>query len=65
MLADGSVLGKGMSSLDNSLLRRCIRTDLENSSPLGEAAAHIVVFFGSLRKAIETHGIIFVRSLDG
>ena len=61
-LADSSVSGKTPSVFLDSLLTWAALVDLEDSSPLGESAADVVEFLGSLGKVIETKGGGFVLS---
>ena len=57
LLADGSVPGKGVSSLSNSSLRwAAVLVDLEDGSPFGKSASQFVVFSASSTKSIKTLG---------
>lgn len=56
LLADGSVAGKRMSGLSDGKLGGHTVTNLEDSSPLGEAAAHVVELLGALGKAVKASG---------
>lgn len=56
LLADRSVAGKRVSGLSDGKLRRQTITNLEYSSPLRKAAAHVVELLCALGKAVEASG---------
>lgn len=56
-LADSSISGKTPSVfLDGGFRGAAVGGDLEDSSPLGESAANVVEFLGSLGEVVETEG---------
>ena len=54
LLADGSVAGKNISILHHSLVGGGVARDLEDTAPLGKAAASLFVLGATLAHTIQT-----------
>ncbi len=60
LLADGSIAGKGVSSLKDGQLRWAAVSDLEHSSPLSESGTCSVVLFASVCETIKSGSSILI-----